>query len=95
MRPSEASKIIEGMPTQEWVIFNNNQTGYYRVNYDQQNWDLIGDQLLRDHSVIGPINKAQIINDAMTLARAGEHQRGLRNQVSKYLFILVFTIAIR
>lgn len=72
MRPSEASKTIEGISTQGWVIFNNNQTGYYRVNYDQQNWDLITDQLLKDHTAISPINRAQIINDAMNLARAGK-----------------------
>ncbi|KAL7638670.1 UNVERIFIED_CONTAM: hypothetical protein RMT77_011242 [Armadillidium vulgare] len=70
MRPSEAKKTVE-IPRDGWVIFNNRETGYYRVNYDDRSWDLIINQLLTDHTVIDPINRAQIIDDTMTLARAG------------------------
>uniref|UniRef100_A0A8C4XGQ1 Aminopeptidase n=1 Tax=Erpetoichthys calabaricus TaxID=27687 RepID=A0A8C4XGQ1_ERPCA len=35
----------------EWVLANINVTGYYRVNYDMQNWERLLSQLQRDHSV--------------------------------------------
>ncbi|KAB7497104.1 Aminopeptidase N [Armadillidium nasatum] len=70
MSPKESTKTIE-IPKDGWVIFNNKQTGVYRVNYDDRNWEMIIDQLLIDHTVIDPINRAQIIDDAMTLAQAG------------------------
>ncbi|XP_045589793.2 aminopeptidase N isoform X1 [Procambarus clarkii] len=54
-----------------WVIFNVKQTGYYRVNYDQANWELLIQQLQEDHRVIHVTNRAQIIDDAFNLARAG------------------------
>ena len=45
---------------------------YYRVNYDASNWAAIVAQLKSDHSVIDVKNRAQIIDDAFSLARAGQ-----------------------
>ncbi|XP_037798441.1 aminopeptidase N-like [Penaeus monodon] len=73
MKDSEDSIIITSLPPKdEWVIFNLQQTGFYRVNYDDSNWDLLTQQLKNDHEVIHVINRAQIIDDAMNLARAGQ-----------------------
>jgi len=58
-------------PKDQWVIFNLQQTGYYRVNYDDHNWGLLIQQLRDDHKVIHVVNRAQIIDDAMNLARTG------------------------
>ncbi|EFX67103.1 hypothetical protein DAPPUDRAFT_203789 [Daphnia pulex] len=55
----------------QWIIFNVDETGYYRVNYDAHNWKLIGQQLMTNHTAISVINRAQIMNDALNLARAG------------------------
>ena len=41
--------------------------GYYRVNYDRKNWDLIIEQLNSDPESIHVLNRAQIINDAFNL----------------------------
>ncbi|KAK8402067.1 hypothetical protein O3P69_001275 [Scylla paramamosain] len=54
-----------------WVIFNILQSAYYRVNYDEANWKLLALQLRKNHHVIHAINRAQIIDDAFNLARAG------------------------
>jgi len=43
-----------------------------RVNYDKTNWLMIGQALLMDHHKIHRINRAQILDDALTLART-EH----------------------
>nr|XP_053644189.1 aminopeptidase N-like [Cherax quadricarinatus] len=71
MKDSEA-KITVSLPRKDqWVIFNVQETGYYKVNYDDDNWNLLIQQLNNDHKVIHLINRAQIIDDAMDLAQAG------------------------
>lgn len=42
--------------------------GYFRVNYDKENWNLIKDQLLTAPEEIHPINRAQIMDDSFTFA---------------------------
>uniref|UniRef100_A0A4W4GQF0 Aminopeptidase n=1 Tax=Electrophorus electricus TaxID=8005 RepID=A0A4W4GQF0_ELEEL len=66
-------KIHSDMKTvgDEWVMLNVNLTGYYRVNYDSENWERILEQLRTDHQVIPEMNRAQIVDDAFNLARAG------------------------
>lgn len=39
------------MKTTEWVLANNNVTGYYRVNYDEANWERLLATLSTDHEV--------------------------------------------
>ncbi|NWW23793.1 AMPN Aminopeptidase, partial [Falcunculus frontatus] len=53
-----------------WLLLNLNVTGYFRVNYNQENWDQILTQLGTNHEVFPVINRAQIIDDAFNLARA-------------------------
>ncbi|EFX67104.1 hypothetical protein DAPPUDRAFT_302210 [Daphnia pulex] len=55
----------------QWVIFNVDQMGYYRINYDSKNWQMIGQQLMTNHSAISVINRAQIMDDSLNLAEAG------------------------
>lgn len=63
----------DGIPAKDqWIIVNNQQTAYYRVNYDPQNWELITNQLNSDHEKINVLNRAQILDDALDLARSGE-----------------------
>lgn len=57
-------KILEF--TLVWV------SGYYRVNYDDTLWDALDTALKSvDFDGIDPLNRAQLIDDAMNLARAG------------------------
>ncbi|NXJ20581.1 AMPN Aminopeptidase, partial [Dicrurus megarhynchus] len=53
-----------------WLLLNLNVSGYFRVNYNQENWDQLLNQLGTDHKVFPVINRAQIIDDAFNLARA-------------------------
>ncbi|KAG6458925.1 hypothetical protein O3G_MSEX011121 [Manduca sexta] len=70
---SKAVQIINrGSVGDEWVIFNKQQTGFYRVNYDDYTWDLIimalrGAQRTQIHEY----NRAQIVNDVFQFARSG------------------------
>lgn len=54
----------------DWVVFNIQETGYYRVNYDDQLWNLIANKLSTESfEDIHIINRAQIVDDGLNLAR--------------------------
>lgn len=55
----------------EWVIFNIQQSGFYRVNYDHYTWDLIALALRENREIIHEYNRAQIVNDIFQFARSG------------------------
>ncbi|EDS27417.1 protease m1 zinc metalloprotease [Culex quinquefasciatus] len=61
----------EGWSSADWIIINKQQTGYYRVNYDERLWNLIIMQLQRNSTIINNINRAQLIDDSLNLARSG------------------------
>uniref|UniRef100_A0A182MEM1 Aminopeptidase n=1 Tax=Anopheles culicifacies TaxID=139723 RepID=A0A182MEM1_9DIPT len=67
---SKAEKISINVPNDQWIIFNRQQNGYYRVNYDAHNWDLLIDALHTNPEQIHHRNRAQLVNDAYNLARA-------------------------
>lgn len=70
----------------EWVILNIQETGYYRVNYDKMNWQMIIKQLNKDSfRNISTINRAQLIDDALNLARAGRLDYATALDVTSYL----------
>ncbi|KAL7051010.1 hypothetical protein ACKWTF_004296 [Chironomus riparius] len=46
----------------DWIIFNNQQVGYYKVYYDENLWNRIIDQFLANHRVINIINRMTLIN---------------------------------
>ncbi|XP_025079132.1 aminopeptidase Ey-like [Pomacea canaliculata] len=68
----ELNTSIPTLSSNDWILGNIHQYGYYRVNYDTRNWEALIRQLQKDHQLIPPINRAQIIDDAWNLASAGE-----------------------
>ena len=62
---------LAGVPDHTALIANVQQTGFYRVNYDEENWRLLAELLVANHTAIHRINRAQILDDAFGLARAG------------------------
>ncbi|RVE74836.1 hypothetical protein OJAV_G00026210 [Oryzias javanicus] len=69
----------------EWVLANTNVSGYFRVNYDQDNWDRLLDLLSTSHQTLPAINRAQIIDDAFNLARAKIISTKMALRTTKYL----------
>ncbi|XP_037803061.1 LOW QUALITY PROTEIN: aminopeptidase N-like [Penaeus monodon] len=68
-----SSTSLGGLPSADaWVLLNLQQTGYFRVNYDANNWELLSKQLADAHEVIHVTNRAQVMDDALNLARAGQ-----------------------
>ncbi|CAG5121269.1 unnamed protein product, partial [Candidula unifasciata] len=67
---SSVMQLSDCGASDSWILANVHQLFYYRVNYDKGNWLALSKQLKTNHSIIRPINRAQIINDAWSLARA-------------------------
>jgi len=72
MRNSTSKEFTVDGAANQWIVANVGQMGYYRVNYDASNWDRIIAQLNSDHTQFDVKNRAQIIDDAFSLARAGQ-----------------------
>ena len=45
-------KLPDGTPANAWIKVNAGQSGFYRVNYDVDNWDKLIRQLNTNHKVI-------------------------------------------
>lgn len=46
-----SAATIEAMKTEEWLLANYQVSGYYRVNYDQANWEKLLHTLNTSHTV--------------------------------------------
>ncbi|XP_059611774.1 uncharacterized protein LOC132258464 [Phlebotomus argentipes] len=70
----------------DWVLFNIQQTGYYRVNYDTANWKLLASELHRGAPfAIGLLNRAQLIDDCFNLAYSDIVSFTLALDIIKYV----------
>ncbi|XP_029353448.1 aminopeptidase N-like [Echeneis naucrates] len=69
----------------DWVLANTNVSGYFRVNYDLENWNRLLSLLNSHHQALPVINRAQIIDDAFNLARAKIIDTTLALATTKYL----------
>ncbi|CAG4917342.1 unnamed protein product [Colias eurytheme] len=85
----ERSVVVENISISkdDWIIANIQQTGFYRINYDQRNWEMLI-KILNDpkrFEEIHPINRAQIIDDAMNLALSGRLDYRVALDITSYL----------
>uniref|UniRef100_A0A182NCK3 Aminopeptidase N n=1 Tax=Anopheles dirus TaxID=7168 RepID=A0A182NCK3_9DIPT len=88
MKAEEALVINNhDIPSHDWMIVNVQQTGYYRVNYDERNWQMVVTHLQDKNKfrTIAASNRAQLIDDALNLARAGYLDYAVALNVTRYL----------
>lgn len=58
------------LKSKKWILFNKKQTGFYRINYDDNNWNALADALMEDDfDNIPMLNRAQLIDDSLDFAR--------------------------
>ncbi|KAH8313462.1 hypothetical protein KR067_006395 [Drosophila pandora] len=78
---------IQRMPkSDQWVIFNKQMSAICKINYDVQNWKLIIETLTSGNfEIIHQMNRAQLIDDILQLARSGEQDYGLALKLISYL----------
>ncbi|XP_011860075.1 PREDICTED: puromycin-sensitive aminopeptidase-like protein isoform X2 [Vollenhovia emeryi] len=65
LKPHDEFVTIEGVDINDWIIVNKHVTGYYRVNYDTNNWKRIAAFLnSENYDKIPVLNRARILDDA-------------------------------
>ncbi|XP_041970736.1 uncharacterized protein LOC121727124 [Aricia agestis] len=84
MMASKNAVLIKS-PGEEWVIFNHQQHGHYRVNYDERTWNLITEALLEDLDAIHYLNRAQIVDDVFALMRSERMTYNFGFQILRFL----------
>lgn len=78
---------IPGFNGNQWYIFNIQQIGFYRVNYDANNWfHIIMALNSPNFRQIHVLNRAQLVDDALTLAFDGYLSYDVALSVVSYLF---------
>ncbi|ETN61383.1 protease m1 zinc metalloprotease [Anopheles darlingi] len=82
---TKADRFTTTVPAHEWIIFNKQEVGYYRVNYDDHNWELITNALHECFGCIHRLNRAQLIDDAYWLARSGRLDLRIALRLMTYL----------
>lgn len=86
LKPEDNEVVLEIEADEDRAyVLNVKQTGYYRVNYEPENWLKIHDTLLKNSKAIGKLNRAQILDDSFNLARAGQLNYHVPLNISLYL----------
>lgn len=70
----------------DWIIFNIQLSGVYRVMYDRENWYLLNKTLNSEkHTSIDVMNRALLIDDVIWLAWSGYHDYNVTFDILEYL----------
>ncbi|XP_029290005.1 alanyl (membrane) aminopeptidase-like b [Cottoperca gobio] len=71
LKPGKIENKDEFLSTNgEWILANVNCSGYYRVNYNPENWERLLTQMEKNPHRIPVMNRGQLVDDAFNLARA-------------------------
>lgn len=71
--------------TDNWIVFNNQQNGYYKVDYDENLWNRIINQLHANYSVIHHINREWLSNFRLYRLYAEDHDSSTTLRYLTYL----------
>jgi aminopeptidase N len=85
LKPSDTEKEITLPDESDWIIGNLHHSGFYRVNYDNNNWNKLIEQLETDHTKILNINRATLLDDSFNLGRSGLIDQTKFFETVKYL----------
>lgn len=78
-------KYIESLKSSDTLIVNIDQQGYFRVLYDDANWDSISKFLNNNHTLISPTTRSMLIDDAFIFSEDGKLDIQLFMAILKYL----------
>ncbi|XP_026481876.1 glutamyl aminopeptidase-like [Ctenocephalides felis] len=66
----DAQKTIQVAEDVEWIKLNNDQIGYYRVNYSEEMWQKLSNAMKKRIISFSASDRAHLLNDAFSLAEA-------------------------
>ncbi len=70
----------------DWIVLNIQQSAYYRVNYDNELWNLIIEQLNGpQYQQIHLLNRGQLIDDSFHISRSGRITPDIPLDIMNYL----------
>lgn len=71
---------------ENWILFNKQATGYYRVVYDKENYKLLSESLMKNEaSQIDSKSRSQLIDDAFNFARHGRIEFSITLELMEFL----------
>nr|AMO02522.1 aminopeptidase N1 [Tityus serrulatus] len=77
--------VLNDLPdNRNWTLLNVQQLGYFRVNYDENNWKSLLWQLRHNFLKIPSLNRIQILKDAMFFADTGDISHSLALDIFSY-----------
>ncbi|XP_074648583.1 aminopeptidase A-like [Tubulanus polymorphus] len=87
MKPNEDLKIVSPIsdPKTEWIKFNVDQTGFYRVNYPTNTWKIFANLLKTTPTALNVSDRSSLLHDAFKLASSGLLDYGLALDLVQYL----------
>ncbi|KFV75904.1 Glutamyl aminopeptidase, partial [Struthio camelus australis] len=83
-KSDSAGITITSFPN-SFVKINSDHIGFYRVNYNSQNWANLATLLVNNHTRFSAADRAGILDDAFSLARAGLVNYFVALELTKYL----------
>ncbi|XP_019765505.2 endoplasmic reticulum aminopeptidase 1 isoform X4 [Dendroctonus ponderosae] len=83
MNMSDVSFDVD--PDIKWIKANTNQSGFYRVMYEEEMWHSLIKLLKTNHTMFSAADRANLIDDAFTLCRAGLLNATIPLELSTYL----------
>ncbi|CAG9832720.1 unnamed protein product [Diabrotica balteata] len=85
LAPNSSVTLLNNLTEKDWLIVNDDSRGYYRVKYCTRLTQRIKSLLNQNHTQISELNRAQIIDDSLNLARAGYIKYSEAFELLKYL----------
>ncbi|XP_070557594.1 aminopeptidase N-like [Ptychodera flava] len=76
---------MTGVTSDDWVLFNVHNVGYYRVNYEPENWEKLAQQLLTEHKVIPIRSRTELLSDSFTLSHGHQLDQLTAWKLTEYL----------
>lgn len=68
-QPGNFTIQINSLTGNDWLIINKQESGYYRVLYDEQNYRLLSEAVYMNIDVFHNLNRAQLIDDTYNFVR--------------------------
>lgn len=69
----------------DWLMLNKQSTGFYRVNYDVKNWNLIAEGMIENSLKVHSRNRAQLMHDAYQLIITNRLNHSILLKILTYL----------